>query len=308
MRFLLLAAALLLVLPSTALADILELKDGRLIEGMVVEDGKELVVLSRFGPSSFKANEVAKRIRAKPVDQQIREHLAKLSKDDTKNHALLAQWLKKIGREGEAISLAEAVLKQDPESQVAHTVLDHVRFKGRWMTEDAKQKAKGLERHGDKWYTPAEWKNVSQADRKAADAKEQELERKRLGADVNRMLRLITSPDAAVRARAKSRLQKLAEELNSDPLRDLVKNIDAYVKQVDEVRTKAAEMSADTAMVGHVTGTFRATVARLKRPIRNFTTNLASGPIGANAPVTLQLPELEVIKVRTTGIIPVVGP
>ena len=238
----------------------------------------------------------------------MREHLAKLGKDDTKNRALLAQWLKKIGRDAEATSLAQDVLARDPESAVAHQVLGHERFKGRWMTPEAAKKAQGLERHGDKWYTPNEWKNVSESDKKAAAAKEKELERQRLGRDVNRMLQLITSPDAAVRARAKSRLAKLAEELNSDPLRDLVKNIDEYVRQVEEVRTQAAQIASGTASMGHVMGEFRATVARLKRPIRNFTTNLASGPIGANAPVTLQLPELEVIKVRTTGIIPVVGP
>lgn len=303
-----LAVALLIALPATAAADVLELKDGRLVEGMVIEDGSDLIVLSRFGPTSFKTADIVKRTKAKPVDEQIREHLAKLPEDDTKNRALLAQWLKKLGRDADATNLAQSVLQRDPESDVANNVLGNERYKGRWMTPEDAMKAQGLERHGDRWFTPDEWKNVSKVDRDAAAAKDNEIEHKRLGADVNRMLRLITSPDRAVRARAKSRLTKLAEELDSDPLRELVKNIDEYVRQVDEVRTKANEIASGTASLGHVTGEFRATVARLKRPIRNFTTNLASGPIGANAPVTLQLPELEVIKVRTTGIIPVVGP
>ena len=300
------------VLPAPALADILELRDGRLVEGTVVQDGDDFLIFSRFGISAFPKAEVVKHTPAKPVDEQIKEHLAKLAPDDVKNRALLAKWLKTIGRTGEATSLAKQVLERDPESRVAHEVLGHVRFQGRWMTEEEKQKARGLERHGDRWYTPQEWKNVSGADRKAAEEKEKELERKRLGEDVNRMLGLITSPDKAVRARAKSRLQKLAEELDSDPLRELVKNIDQYVKEVEEARVKAAQIAAGTASLGHVTGEFRATVARLKRPIREFTTNLASGPVGlgvsSNAPVTLQLPELEVIRVRTTGIIPVTGP
>lgn len=302
------AVGLAFVCAAPARADILELKDGRLVEGMVLPEGDDYLVLSRFGPRTVKGTLVSKHIKAKPVDEQIREHLAKLPESDTKNRALLAKWLKDLGREAEATSLAQAVLEKAPENAVAHNVLGHIRHAGRWMTPDDAKRAQGLEQHGGVWYTPQEWKNVSEADRKKAAEREKELERKRLGEDVNRMLGLVTSPDRAVRKRAKSRLSKLAEELNSEPLRKLVANLDAYVKQLDELRTKAAEMSTGGSSIGHVTGEFRATVARLKRPIRNFTTNLASGPIGANAPVTLQLPELEVIKIRTTGIIPVEGP
>ncbi len=44
----------------------------------------------------------------------------------------------------------------------------------------------------------------------------------------------------------------------------------------------------------------RPTVAILTRPIATFSTSLASGPIGANAPVIIQLPQLRVSRVRTT--------
>jgi len=48
----------------------------------------------------------------------------------------------------------------------------------------------------------------------------------------------------------------------------------------------------------------RPTVAVLQRPIPTFSTSLASGPIGANAPVILQIPELKVSRVRTTVSMP----
>ncbi|MDA1194365.1 MAG: hypothetical protein O2894_04205 [Planctomycetota bacterium] len=44
----------------------------------------------------------------------------------------------------------------------------------------------------------------------------------------------------------------------------------------------------------------RPTVAVLQRPIPTFSTSLAAGPISANAPVILQIPELQVSRVRTT--------
>jgi Flp pilus assembly secretin CpaC len=53
-----------------------------------------------------------------------------------------------------------------------------------------------------------------------------------------------------------------------------------------------------------VTLELRPTVAVLSRPIPTFTTSLASGPIGASAPVTIQVPELRVSRVRTTVTMP----
>ena len=57
---------------------------------------------------------------------------------------------------------------------------------------------------------------------------------------------------------------------------------------------------------GMVMGEVRATFSKLKRPIPVFQTNLAAGPVGANAPVSIQLPELEVIRVNTTMAIPAI--
>jgi type II secretory pathway component GspD/PulD (secretin) len=53
-----------------------------------------------------------------------------------------------------------------------------------------------------------------------------------------------------------------------------------------------------------VTLELRPTVAVLQRPIATFSTSLASGPIGANAPVILQIPELRKSTVRTTVSMP----
>ncbi|MDF1702754.1 MAG: hypothetical protein P1V36_16520, partial [Planctomycetota bacterium] len=48
----------------------------------------------------------------------------------------------------------------------------------------------------------------------------------------------------------------------------------------------------------------RPTVAVLQRPIPTFATSLSAGPVGATAPVIIQLPELEVSRVRTTVSMP----
>ena len=53
-----------------------------------------------------------------------------------------------------------------------------------------------------------------------------------------------------------------------------------------------------------VTLELRPTVAILTRPIATFSTSLASGPVTAAAPVVIQIPELQVSRVRTTVVMP----
>lgn len=302
------AASLVLVVGARgAHADVLETKDGRFIEGLVLEAEDHYIVFSRFGPSEVAKADVAKRVRERPVDEQVRDHVQRIPATDLAGRVRLATWLQGLGREDEARTIAEAMLAIDPEHAEAHGLLGHVRHHGRWMSPDDAKRADGLERHGDCWYTPEEWKSLSGADRVAAEEAARRQEAAARAREVQRMLSLATSPDPAVRQRARAKLERLAEEANDDTLKRLLPALDDYVQRVEEVKAKAARYN-ESVMTGTVLGEFRVTLTRLKRPIREFVTNLASGPIGANAPVTLQLPELEVITVRTTGIIPVVGP
>ncbi|MGE0190570.1 MAG: hypothetical protein AB7T63_00880 [Planctomycetota bacterium] len=289
-----------------ARADVLELSDGRLVEGVVVKSGDELLVLSRFGVSSIPAADVVARHEGAAADTQVKAVLAKLAADDFANRVRVAAWLKGLGRDEEARALAEEVLACDPEQADAHALLGHVRFRGQWMHPDEARRAEGLERHGDRWYTPEEWANVGAEERNAASALEEREQRARTAREAQRLMNLMTSPDRAVRQRARTRLERLAKESGNETIEALIPRMDEYVQAVDEAQARAAELG-DSMMMGEVMSTFRVTLAKLKRPIQQVTTNLASGPF-PSAPVTLQLPELEVIRVRTTGVIPVVGP
>ena len=298
--------------PGAASADTLELKDGRVVEGAVLgattEAGKKgLLVLDRFGVS-FVANEaISKRTKGRDLDTQIRERLAKLPKDDYKNRARLAKWLATIGRTEEAHDLATRVVAEDPENAMAHGVLGHQRFRGKWMTPDAAKRAQGLERHGERWYTPEEWKNAQETEREAATKAEHKASAAALRKRVNRLVGLMFSPHEATRERAEAALRALADETKSKSLAQLVGRVRDYRKQLDEVRVKAAGSGiagGGGAGKGFALTELRVAMSKLKRPIREFQTSLASN-IGGS-PVTIQLPELSVIKVNTTALIPVV--
>lgn len=301
----------LAVLPA-AHADTIELKDGRIVEGMVIADpdskAEGFWVVSRFGPTFIKKADVKSQTKAQPIDDQIKAFLAKLQPKDVKNRVRLADWMNQIGRAEEARELATQILEWAPENADAHRLLGHVRHRGKWITPEAAKRAEGYEQHGGKWYTPAEWQNLANADKEKAAAIEEAANRQRLEREVNEAVRLAVSPDPAVRARGKSRLLSLNREFDSERLQKLVAGIDDYIQEVDELRRKAAAaataaLRTDGAMV---MGEIRATLSKLKRPIKIFETNLASGPplLSPNAAVKIQLPELEVIKVRTTVALP----
>ncbi len=295
-----------------AQADTLELNDGRVVEGAVLgsatEKGKKgLLVLDRFGVAFVANDTIKKRTKGRDLDSQIRERLAKLPEDDFKNRARLARWMATVGRTEEALDLAARIIAKDPENAIAHGVLGHERFRGKWMTPDAAKRAQGLERHGNRWYTPDEWKNAQAKERDAANAAERKAQAAALRKKVNRLVGLMFSPHQATRERAEAALRALGDETKSKAIPELIERVKAYRNKLDDVRVKAAAGSiagAGGGGTGYALTEFRVAMSKLKRPIREFQTSLASSLGGA--PVTIQLPELSVIKVNTTALIPIV--
>jgi len=310
-----LALLVLLIASPAALADTIELQDGRVVEGMIIPDkhpehGPGVYVVSRFGPTFIKKADIKARHAGKPVDEQIKAYLAKLAPKDVKNRLRLADWMLRLGRAEEGRALLGQILEWEPENPDAHKALGHVRYRGRWITPDEAQRARGLEKHGDTWYTPQEWKNLATADKRKAEEAAKAAAARARQTEVNMAVRLALSPDPAVRSRGKARLQALGKEkaFDAQKIEKLITDIDAYLQTIEELRRKAAGVGGGVGVTGGgmVMGEVRATFSKLKRPIPVFQTNLAAGPVGANAPVSIQLPELEVIRVNTTMAIPAI--
>lgn len=301
-------SALLLAAP--AQADILELRDGRLIEGVVVAKGDTLHVISGYGVKELKRSDVKTHTKAPSLDDQIQQHVATLAPDDWANRALLARWLQEAGRAEEARALAAAVLEEAPENAVAHDVLGHVRHRGAWRTPDEAKRADGLEKHGDRWYTPEEWKHAPLAQReRAAKIELAALEQDR-AKELGELIDLLVSPDPLIRERAKARLRELgkAEGVEQAMLEGALKAVDDYVGKLAEVRAKAAGVGGLGSIKPDGSGRILAELALdqsvLKRPIRVFNTSLAS----SFAPVSLMLPEVRLIRYRGTVSIPTLTP
>lgn len=304
-------AAVGLALPAgDAVADVLELKDGRVVEGLAVQDGDVWHVASRFGVVTLRAGEVARHLAGPSLDAQIEETLGRLASDDLDRRMELATWLVDVGRADEARALATTALELDPEHAAAHGVLGHVRHEGRWMTPDDAQRARGLERHGERWYTPEEWRHVDEAARAAVLQEEVGLQARAREEEVRQLVDLLVSPDPALRRRAQARLRELAraEGVGEADVQAALSAADELVRRAREVRTQALGGVAAPGAVaggrdgGWMTAEIRDDFSRLRRPIREFATSLAS----SFAPVRIMLPEMQLVSVRTTVAVPLV--
>jgi hypothetical protein len=295
-----LASALALALGAPAAsADRLELADGRIVEGEVVEDGDVYRVTSRFGESTVPVKDVKKLTRAKTVDAEWRDRLAALKPGDWAGRAALAKWLKAAERPEAAEAMAREVLEADPENAVAHEVLGHVRHKGAWRTPDEAKAADGLVRRGDRWFTPEEWAVLDAGEKAKAEEAERAEQGRRVGAALNEAVRLALAPDAALRRQGLARMRALAKETGSPAIDGLVPQVLAFAEANDRMAAALARRTTESATV---LAECRIQLAKLKRPIQNFQTSLSSNI--ATAPVTIQLPELEVISVGTTVLLP----
>jgi hypothetical protein len=293
-----LAAALLAFAPP-AWADRLELNDGRIVDGQVVKEGDVYRVTSRFGESTVPVKDVKTWTVAKTVDAEWRERLVALKPGDHAGRAALAKWLLGADRPEAARATAKQVLEADPENAVAHDVLGHVRHKGVWMTPEEAKAAEGLVRRGDRWYTPEEWAILDAAAKSKAEEAERAEKGKRVTSALNDAVRLALAPDAKLRQEGLERIKALAKETQSAAIEGLVPQVLAFAEANDRMSAALARGSAETATV---LTECRIQLARLKRPIQNFETSLSSNL--STAPVRIQLPELEVISVNSTVLIP----
>ena len=304
MRTALAAASLvLLAVPSAALADELHLKNGRMLEGEVLEAG-ETVVITRPGIRMEIRRDEVKEIRKSPTaKQQYDEKLAALKKQesvpeyarDCKPAAAdarhrLALWCAAKGLRAEAKAEHEKAVEFAPDHAGARAALGFVKdAAGKWRPEDEVMREKGLVRHEGRWVTPEEAARAGEPSAEVKARREKKEREKRLRKSLNEALRLVADPDPSTRRRGESALVATAKEMGDTGLEASAPDFRIYYDRVyDEIESARALMQ------------IRAQVVTLKRPIQKFTTSLG----GFGAPVTLQLPELSVISINTTALVP----
>lgn len=295
-------------------ADLLVLRDGRVVEGVAALEGDTWRVAGVQGVAEFPRADVERHVPGPSIDQQVSRALGELRADDHAGRLRVAAFLVEWGRVDEGHALAQAVLARDPEHGPAHTLLGHVRHGGRWMTPDEAKRASGLEQHGGQWFTPDEWRNLPPDKRLAVLGEETVLVQREAIAAIRRDVALLIGPNPEARREARERLTRRARDAGvpEGGLAEALAAADALVQRAQEVETAhagalAAGAAGATGAPGRgrqrnwVLAEIRDDFARLKRPIDLFSTTLAS----TAAPVTIMLPEVRLVQIRTTTAIPV---
>lgn len=168
-----LAAALLLgALALSAAADVLHMKDGRRVEGVVVEETDAVVRLrTRLGVLEFRRADIERIERKKSALEEFEERWAKAESGED-FHAL-GLWAEERRMRKEAKRCMRRAVEVDPAHAAAHTWLGHVLHEGEWMApeerdrrlreaERARRGAEGLVEYRGRWVTPEEKAKLEQ--------------------------------------------------------------------------------------------------------------------------------------------------
>jgi hypothetical protein len=302
------------LLAGPALADELVLKNGRTLEGEVTEAG-DTVTFKRPGISMEIRRDEVKEIRKSPsTKEQYAKKAADLDKADldakllgnapdakrtaaAEAHHRLGLWCSAKGLKDEAKAEQQKAVALDTNHAGARRALGYVDIgyspaQPSWALEEDVMKQKGLVKVEGRWVTKEEAESLAKGGEPSAAEKARREKRDRergLRKSLNAALRLVAAPDAAKRVEGERALVAVAREMADPGLESRAPEIRTYYDQVYEEITRARAIVQ-----------VHAQVVTLKRPIKTFQTSLG----GFSTPVTLQLPELSVISVNTTAVVP----
>ncbi|MBE7462167.1 MAG: hypothetical protein HS116_01625 [Planctomycetes bacterium] len=187
------AAALLLALglAPAAHADIVVLKNGKQLEGRVVEKDDSVVVHLGYGSIVVKRDQIERIVKKETPLDTYHERASELAKahcgEAPDRPAAARAWFELAGWCGQQNlprqreeALAR-VLSFDSGHEAARQALGYLKVGDRWVTGDERHEALGLVKHQGQWVTP---EARDEAVRKAESARQDDLDRKLQEADL----------------------------------------------------------------------------------------------------------------------------
>jgi len=155
-RVLILAMATALA-PGLALADVVFVKGGGRIEGEVVEQGPDRVVIEvSAGRVTLPRARIERMVLGSSSLAEFRARAARLAAGDVEGWLALAAWARDHELVTQSRGAYERVLSLDPANAAAHQALGHVFVAGRWLTLDESYRARGYVQFEGSWVRPEE--------------------------------------------------------------------------------------------------------------------------------------------------------
>lgn len=152
-RFLMLGMAVALV-PGLAAADVIILKAGGRIEGEVVEQRPDRVVIDvPAGRITLPRTLIEKTVVGSSGLAEFRARAARLAQGDVEGWLALADWARDHELVTQSRSAYEHVLAIQPLNAAAHQALGHMFVSGHWLTRDEGYRARGFVEFEGDWVT-----------------------------------------------------------------------------------------------------------------------------------------------------------
>jgi len=139
---------------SAVLGDIIQLKNGNALEGKIIEETDDSVVLDMpAGKVTVSRDDIAGIERKISPLEIYEEEAARLDDDDSVGHYVLGMWCKKKGLTRQAEAEFLKTIAANPDHAEARKELGHVMHAGKWMPRDEAMKAKGFVKVDGEWMT-----------------------------------------------------------------------------------------------------------------------------------------------------------
>jgi len=155
--------------PLSAGADVVSLKDGEKVEGIVTERGDEVDVRLDFGTITFAKSEVVSIERASNPLIVLEARELKLAERDVEGRYRLGLEAEKAGYDAYARALFRKVLAANGEHKGARAALGYRKHDSVWLTEDEYMAQQGYVRMGSAWVSREAAANIErmEAERRA---------------------------------------------------------------------------------------------------------------------------------------------
>jgi hypothetical protein len=142
---------LLLGLCAVALADTVYLDGGGILEGTIIDEDEDGIVLKcKYGevPISRDQIDYIERGNHKEIYEA---RLKALKQDDQDGHYVLGAWAAGVGLEKESSERYEYILKLNPDHEGARSALGYYKVDERWVPEEEYYSARGCVKYHGRW-------------------------------------------------------------------------------------------------------------------------------------------------------------
>jgi len=124
---------LMLLLAATTFADRVHLKNGRVLEGEVIDQGDKVEIKMSFGSATVPKEDVESIEPVKGATTEYQEKSAALAADDAEGHFQLARWCQERGLKEEARAELLKVVAINPDHAGARALLGQVKVGDQWV-------------------------------------------------------------------------------------------------------------------------------------------------------------------------------